>query len=159
MKKTTNLGLQLSGTDTEDLDQTFQEWRLQMNGEDVNSNMELIDQAYVAMENEMHNMQDRINGMVFSYQHSATLKVDKWSDAPPYTQTVSVDGVSITDHPIVDIDMSNIADQDPVSALESWARVGRISTANGSITAYCYEEKPEQDIAITFLVVKKGTSF
>lgn len=50
MTKTNKLGLHLSGTAEADLAQTFLDWRLQMNGEGVNSNMELIDQAYEQVE-------------------------------------------------------------------------------------------------------------
>lgn len=45
MTTTEYLKLALSGTSDEDLDQTFLEWRQKINGENCDSNMELIDAA------------------------------------------------------------------------------------------------------------------
>ena len=42
-KKTPNIGLALNGVKSEDTQMTFREWRLRVNGEDNDSNMEILD--------------------------------------------------------------------------------------------------------------------
>ena len=42
-RKTPNIGLALNGVKSEDTQMTFREWRLRVNGEDNDSNMEIID--------------------------------------------------------------------------------------------------------------------
>lgn len=44
--KTQNLGLTLTGTTQSDVYRSFKEWRQLINGENCNSNMELIDNAF-----------------------------------------------------------------------------------------------------------------
>ena len=84
---------------------------------------------------------------------TATFKASGWSSSAPYTQTVSVKGIKAADNPIVDINMSSATDNSS-ELLGAWMLVGRISTANGSVTAYCYEKKPEVDISINMMAVK-----
>ena len=51
--------------------------------------------------------------------------------------------------------MSNATSTSVGTALtEAWALVGRITTAAGKITAYCYEEKPTTNIPIILKVVR-----
>ena len=85
---------------------------------------------------------------------TVTLKADKWSSSAPYTQTVSVNGIRASDNPIIDINMSSATDENSEDLLGAWTLVGRVSTANESITAYCYDKKPEVDISINMMVVK-----
>lgn len=89
-----------------------------------------------------------------SKYYTATFKASDWSSEIPYTQTVSVKGIKLSDNPIVDINMSSATEENSEELMNSWSFVGRIVTNNESITAYCYEEKPEIDISINLLVVK-----
>ena len=89
-----------------------------------------------------------------SKYYTATFKASDWSSSAPYTQTVSVKGIKSSDNPIVDINMSSATEENSEELMNSWSFVGRIVTNNESITAYCYEEKPEIDISINLLVVK-----
>ena len=85
---------------------------------------------------------------------SATLTAAGWSATAPYTQTVAVAGVLAADNPIVDLNMSG-ATVDTASALqENWACVGRLAAGAGTLTAYCYEEKPEVDLPMTIKAVR-----
>lgn len=83
MTKTKKLGLQLSGTAEEDLSQTFLDWRLHMNGEGVNSNMELIDAAYEKTENDLADakstLEDRIDNLT---PEDVGARADTWLPTP-----------------------------------------------------------------------------
>jgi hypothetical protein len=85
---------------------------------------------------------------------SVTLKADGWSSSAPYTQTVAVDGIKVADNPIVDINMSSATSVSSADLLGAWMLVGRVSTSNGSVTAYCYDEKPTVDMSVNLMVVK-----
>ena len=86
--------------------------------------------------------------------YTVNLPATKWSSSAPFTQTVYVKGISAGDNPIVDINMASSSSDDSTILFEAWALVGRVSTNDGSITAYCYEEKPTVDISINIMAVK-----
>ena len=85
---------------------------------------------------------------------TVTLSNNGWSSSAPYTQTVSVNGIKASDNPVVDIDMSSATTGNSTDLIAAWGLVGRIATSNGSITAYCYEEKPTVDISVNLMAVK-----
>ena len=74
--------------------------------------------------------------------------------AAPYTQTVTVAGVTEDQVPVVG---PNITTNDAATAnslLDAFSKVRRYTTNNGSITGYCYEdEKPEVDYQAIFKVL------
>lgn len=86
--------------------------------------------------------------------YSATLSAAGWSASVPYTQTVSVEGILETDTPIVDVDLSNATSSNYGDMIEAWNAVGRIATGAGTLTAYAYEDKPTQELALQIRVVK-----
>lgn len=92
------------------------------------------------------------NHITISVSKTATFSVNGWSESAPFTQTVAVDGILVSDDPFVDLYLAGVEDGTPV--IEAWAVVGRVATNNGSITAYCYEEKPEVDIPVILKVVR-----
>lgn len=97
----------------------------------------------------MHQTSDPI-GM----HYSTTLPANAWTgDSAPYTQTVTVYGMSATDRPIVDVALTGTTGTD-TAILEAWGMVSRITTTDGSITATCYEDKPEVDIPIQMEVIR-----
>lgn len=96
-----------------------------------------------------------INTTVSASQHfTVAFPASGWSRNAPYTQTVSVNGIKASDNPIVDINMENTTTSNSSDILSAWGLIGRISTSNGSVTAYCYEEKPTVDISVNMIVVK-----
>ena len=85
--------------------------------------------------------------------YKGTLSASGWSDSAPYTQQIAVPGILFSDEPFIDIYLENVADGTAI--IEAWSCVGRVSTsANDTLTAYCYEEKPEVDIPIILKVVR-----
>ena len=88
-----------------------------------------------------------------SKYYTVILKASDWNSSAPYTQTVNVEGIKDADNPIIDINMSDTTNNS-ANLLKAWMLVGRVATNNDSITAYCYEEKPEIDIVVNLMVVK-----
>ena len=85
---------------------------------------------------------------------TAALQAAYWlGSTAPYTQTVTVTGLLSTDRPIVDVALTGTAETD-MPILEAWGLVSRITTAENSITAVCYEDKPEVDIPIQMEVIR-----
>lgn len=85
--------------------------------------------------------------------YNITLPSSGWTSSAPYTQTVSVQGILATDVPVVDVVLSSTSST-AISQLEAWGYVSKIETADGSITATCFEELPAIDIPIQLKVVR-----
>lgn len=85
--------------------------------------------------------------------YTATLSVSDWTSSAPYTQTVSVDGILLSDTPISDVTLSTDTNT-AIAQMEAWSCISNIVTSNGSITAVCFEEKPTIDIPIKLKVVR-----
>ena len=83
-----------------------------------------------------------------------TLTAAGWSGSAPYTQTINVTGIAASDSPITDISMNGVTSADTANAmLEAWSYVGRVETGAGTVTAYCYNDKPTVDLPIIMKVV------
>lgn len=86
---------------------------------------------------------------------SATLLSTGWTgSAAPYSQEVTVTGITAADTPLVDIVQTGTeATDEPMR--EAWGVVTRIVTSAGKITAYA-SEKPTVNIPIQLKVVKNN---
>ena len=80
---------------------------------------------------------------------TATLATGSWlGSAAPYTNTVSVSGMTSTDTPIIALNLeSNTAASTVRTTQKCWSFVTKITSGNGSITAYAYQ-KPSVNIPI-----------
>lgn len=85
--------------------------------------------------------------------YSATIGTTWSGSKAPYTQTVAVSGILVTDTPIVDVDLSSVAYADKDAVIEAYAKVYRITTANGTITVYA-DEATTTAIPIQLKVVR-----
>ena len=85
--------------------------------------------------------------------YTGTFSTSGWSSSAPYTQTITVNGLLATDNPFADINLSGVSNA--ASALEEWRKIGRITvSANNTLVAYCYEEKPTVAISVILKVVR-----
>lgn len=78
-----------------------------------------------------------------------TFPAGGWSSDAPYAQTVSLEGLTAADlaHLFASAELS--ADSAAgLSEQEAWNAVSRLEAAEGSLTAYCWEEKPAADLNI-----------
>lgn len=86
--------------------------------------------------------------------YDVSLPASGWSDSAPYSQVVSVSGILASDTPFVDLNMSNATTDTAADMQEAFAMIGRIVTADGKITAYCYDSKPAADLPLRLMVVR-----
>lgn len=84
---------------------------------------------------------------------TATLATASWSTIAPYTQTVSVTGITADDKPIVSLYLPDgITAANVKLQSKAYACVDRAVTGAGSVTVYCYNKKP----AVDFRIQMKG---
>jgi len=84
---------------------------------------------------------------------TATIGTEWAGSAAPFTQEVALEGILAGDRPIVDI----VPSEEYATAekeLEAWAAVYKITTADGSITAYA-TEKTDTALNIQMVVIRR----
>ena len=80
---------------------------------------------------------------------TATLVAGSWSESAPYTQEVSVSGITANDSPVISagapstLNAANYAD-----LIKNFAMIDRAVTSSNKITFYCYRKKPTADIPL-----------
>ena len=77
-----------------------------------------------------------------------------WSGSKPYSQTVAVSGIASSDYPIADIDLSSVTTSNYEIVMEALGCVNRIATDDGTVTAYCYDEKPAAALTVILKTIK-----
>lgn len=87
----------------------------------------------------------------------ATFLADSWSSEAPYTQTVTVEGITENHVPIVDIsyseDTSLWEDEE-----KNYSYLTKVETNNGTITAICLKDRPENNFSIKLKISGDLTS-
>lgn len=87
----------------------------------------------------------------------ATFLVDNWTDTAPYSQTVTVEGITENHVPIVDIsyseDTSLWEDEE-----KNYSYLTKVETNNGTITAICLKNRPENNFSIKLKISGDLTS-
>lgn len=78
-----------------------------------------------------------------------SLPVSGWSSAAPYTQAVSVAGVTAADAPVIGIRIAEGTTAANVKLQnKAWGCVDRAVTGAGTVTFYCYNKKPAADFSV-----------
>lgn len=79
--------------------------------------------------------------------------VSKWSNTAPYTQEISVSGITSADSPTVGLYLSGQESADAVKAMnKAFAMIDFVETLNGKIRVKCFNKKP----AVSFWIGLKG---
>ena len=79
--------------------------------------------------------------------------VSKWSNMAPYTQEISVSGITSADSPGVGLYLSGQESADAVKAMnKAFGMVDFVETLNGKIRIKCFNKKP----AVSFWIGLKG---
>lgn len=87
-------------------------------------------------------------------KYTATISAT-WTSNPngEYTQEITLDGISETDTPTIDLVLSDDVSI-AKSQIESWSCVSRITTSTGKLTVYCYDVSPTTEIPIQIICVR-----
>ena len=79
--------------------------------------------------------------------------VSKWSNTAPYTQEISVPGITSADSPGVGLYLSGQESADAVKAMnKAFGMVDFVETLNGKIRVKCFNKKP----TVSFWIGLKG---
>ena len=126
-------------------------------GNDGQSAYELaVDNGYTGTEKEWLDSLKGIDGTITVQ----TTKIDKtctflatgWSSTVPYTQTVTVEGITESLNPRIDIIISDNVVTGKKEEM-AFSYVTKVTTGDGILTAYCYETKPDVDLNIMIEVI------
>lgn len=132
------------------------------NDNDINASLQIADwidgaSVYYRVYHQGNKPTPSDIGAATTASYTGTLTSSGWSSSAPYTQSITVTGIKSTDEPFVDVDLSGgfASPSDAAFVIENYLLIGRMSaSANNTITAYCYEEKPTCNIPILLKVVR-----
>lgn len=85
-------------------------------------------------------------------EYGVALTAAGWTGSGPWQQTVLAAGMTAVMAPVIDVVL--YADAYNPARLEAFGCIDRVVTAANSITAYCYREKPVNDVGIRMKVVQ-----
>ncbi len=91
-------------------------------------------------------------GHVYAAEFTATLSTSWSGSAAPYTQTVTINGITSAHNPIIDVVMSGTYSTDQ-QRIEQWGYIYRAVTGTNQITFYA-SEKPSVSLPIQIKVVR-----
>lgn len=97
--------------------------------------------------------QENIPGCASTVTYTANLSTKWTGTSAPYTQTVTVTGITSSDTPIVDVVLSTTSST-ALNQLEAWSCVSKITTGANSITVTCLEDKPSVALTLQLKVVR-----
>lgn len=81
---------------------------------------------------------------------NVTFPASGWSASAPYSQTVSVSGITSGDSPIISLYISNNTDAATAKAAKkAYGNVDGGTTGNGTVTLYCYNGKPSANFSVS----------
>lgn len=97
---------------------------------------------------------DGLNTKAEIKKYTATV-ASSWTkgSSNEYTQEISVSGILETDAPTIDLILSDNVET-AKSQIEAWSYVSRITTSNGKIKIYCYDESPDTQIPIQIICLR-----
>ena len=80
-------------------------------------------------------------------EFTVSLSASGWTGSGPFTQTVALKGVLVSDRPHWDVVLSSNT-AEAVAELEAFSVVDDLDTANGSVVFTCLQEKPTTSLTI-----------
>jgi hypothetical protein len=148
----------LNGTATSKNDEFYVAIQLSNNYGDINCNC-----AWIALYEGIYtednlpeyqpkgHMVEELNCGALTFRGDLTLSASKWSSSAPYSQSVSVVGITEdTDPHIYPVYSDTLATAK--AQKEAFAMVSRGKTSDGAIQFICFEDKPTVDIPVRYEV-------
>ena len=91
---------------------------------------------------------------VVIFNATATFTSGGWTTTAPYTQSVTITGLTEDDTPIIDFDYSSATTENYTNLQDNYNKILRFTSGTNSITAYCYDSAPTIDVKINIKAVK-----
>lgn len=127
----------------------------------IANNLTTTEEGYVLDARQGYELKELIQQKASSLYFTVTLSKDGWaaeSEEAPYTQTVSVEGISYGDRPIADIDMSEVTKSNVKEIQQNWSLIDRFVSSADAVTFYCYGDIPTIDLSVNLGITSNGTS-
>lgn len=84
----------------------------------------------------------------YPVEFSVTFTAGGWSEEKPHVQTVTVEGVRVSDKLTADVDLTGANETTYVNVVGAYGCISRLSFGDGVITGYCYMDTPTLDVTV-----------
>lgn len=99
-----------------------------------------VDQAIEDVAQETKNYADSLH-----FTRTTVVPAAGWSSSAPYTQNISISGITKNDTPHYGVVYS---EDNALAEKEAFALIDDLDTKDGSVTFTCFEEKPAIDLIV-----------
>lgn len=96
----------------------------------------------------------KLNGLAASTSATASFTSSGWSSTAPYTQTINVSGITANSKVVIDVNLTGQTTSAATAIIEGWGLVNDVQTGAGTLTAYCYKDKPTVALPVNIINVK-----
>lgn len=96
----------------------------------------------------------KLNGLAASTSTTASFASSGWSSTAPYTQTINVSGITADSKVVIDVNLTGQTTSAATAIIEGWGLVNDVQTGTGTLTAYCYGDKPTVALPVNIINVK-----
>lgn len=123
---------------------------LQSDVDTLNQNVTTQGQNISTLQSNISTINSELSGKAKRYIYNATLSTTWSGSAAPYTQTINISGITTDDTPHI----TPIYSEDIENEIQVWSMVVRAVTSDGSITFYCYGDKPTIALNLQIEVIR-----
>lgn len=107
-------------------------------------------QSISSLQSNISTINNELSTKAERYIYNSTLNTTWSGSAAPYTQTINISGILSTDTPHI----TPIYGDNTENEMQAWSMVTRAITSDGSITFYCYGDKPNISLNLQIEVIR-----
>lgn len=107
-------------------------------------------QSISTLQGNVSTINSELSGKAKRYIYNTILSTTWSGSTAPYTQTIAISGITTDDTPHI----TPIYSEDIENEIQVWSMVVRAVTSDGSITFYCYGDKPTIAIDLQIEVIR-----
>lgn len=116
----------------------------------LNQSVTTQGQSISTLQSNISTINSELSTKAKRYIYNTTLNTTWSGSAAPYTQTIAISGITTDDTPHI----TPIYGDNTENEMQAWSLVTRATTANGSITFYCYGDKPTISLNLQIEVIR-----